>query len=81
MSMPRKLPPFVERWRDRHGKTPTYGRPDRKGPRIPLPDFGTEQFKAAYGQMLAGELTPARERQAKPAPGTIAAQRGPCAGD
>jgi integrase len=71
--MPRKLPPFVERWRDRHGKTRTYGRPNRKGPRIPLPDFGTEQFKAAYGQMLAGELTPARGRQAKPAPGTIAA--------
>jgi enterobacteria phage integrase len=73
MSMPRKLPPFVERWRDRHGKTRTYGRPDRKGPRIPLPAFGTEQFKVAYGQMLAGQLTAARDRRAKPAPGTIAA--------
>ena len=71
--MPRKLPPFVERWRDRHGKTRTYGRPDRKGPRVPLPAFGTDEFKAAYGQMLAGQLTPTRKREARPAPGTIAA--------
>jgi enterobacteria phage integrase len=73
MSMPRKIPPFVERWRDRHGKVRTYGRLDRKGPRIPLPDFGTDEFKAAYAQMLAGQPTPAREPRSKPAPGTIAA--------
>jgi enterobacteria phage integrase len=71
--MPRKLPPFVERWRDRHGRVRTYGRPNRKGPRIPLPDFGTDEFKAAYGRMLAGQLTAALDRRAKPAPGTIAA--------
>jgi enterobacteria phage integrase len=71
--MPRKLPPFVERWRDRHGRVRTYGRPDRKGPRIPLPAFGTDEFKAAYGQMLAGQLTPTRKREARPAPDTVAA--------
>jgi integrase len=74
--MPRKLPPFVERWRDRHGKIRIYGRPNRKGPRIPLPNIGTEEFKEAYAKMLAGQLAPARKANAapaKPAPGTIAA--------
>jgi enterobacteria phage integrase len=71
--MPRKLPPLVERWRDRHGKLRTYGRPDRKGPRIPLPDLGTEGFNSAYAKMLARELTPSRERQERAAPGTVSA--------
>lgn len=35
--MPRKRPPFVELWRDRHGKVRVYFRKD-KGPRLPLPD-------------------------------------------
>ena len=34
--MPRKLPPFVERWRDRHGKMRHYFRKG-KGARFPLP--------------------------------------------
>jgi enterobacteria phage integrase len=71
--MPRKVPPGVERWRDRHGKIRTYGRPNRKGPRIPLPDIGTEQFKEAYAKMLAGQQAPPRETRAAPAKGTIAA--------
>jgi integrase len=73
MSMPRKVPPFVECWRDRHGKLRTYGRLARKGPRIPLPDFGTAEFNAAYAQMLAGQLVPARERRPRIIPGTIGA--------
>jgi len=71
--MPRKLPPFVERWRDRHGKVRIYGRPDRKGPRIPLPDLGTEEFKKVYGQMLMGERPHARERRLQALPGTVGA--------
>ena len=35
--MPRKLPPFVECWRDRHGKMRAYYRRDH-GPRIALPN-------------------------------------------
>jgi integrase len=72
MLMPRKLPPLVERWRDRHGKLRTYGRPNRKGPRVPLPDFGTVEFKLAYGQMLAGDLLPPQVRP-RVIPGSIEA--------
>ena len=53
-SMPRKLPPFVERWRDRHGKIRVYFRKDR-GPRIPLPDtIGSDEFNVAYEAALLG---------------------------
>jgi enterobacteria phage integrase len=71
--MPRKLPPFVETWRDRHGKRRTYGRPSRKSPRIPLPEIGTEEFKQAYANMMAGELVSPPKRTPVPTHGTIAA--------
>jgi integrase len=73
MLMRRKLPPFVECWRDRHGKVRVYFR-QAKGRRIALPDsFGSEEFKAAYQAALAGQIAPAREHHARAAAGTISA--------
>ena len=55
--MPRKLPPFVECWSDRHGKMRAYYRRDH-GPRIPLPNtIGSPAFNAAYQDALAGRLS------------------------
>jgi integrase len=72
--MPRKLPPFVERWRDRHGKPRVYFRRG-KGPRVALPGpIGSEEFNAAYHDALSGSIHPARDRQIRNAPGTIGAQ-------
>jgi integrase len=71
MSMPRKLPPFVERWRDRHGKMRVYFRKDR-GPRLPLPNtIGSDEFNAAYEAALVGRIASVRERHARAAAGTI----------
>jgi integrase len=71
--MPRKRPPFVELWRDRHGKVRVYFRKDR-GPRIPLPDaIGSDEFNAAYQAALLGQPAPIRDRFVRAAPGTIAA--------
>src|ERR1700722_17874187 len=73
MSMPRKLPPFVERWRDRHGKIRVYFRKER-GPRIRLPNsVGSDEFNWAYQTALAGQLAPVRERHARAAAGAIGA--------
>jgi hypothetical protein len=73
MSMPRKLPPFVECWRDRHGKLRVYFRKG-KGGRIALPtSIGSEEFNSAYQAALSGQLAPAQARHSRPAPGTIAA--------
>ena len=42
--MPRKLPPYVECWRDRHGRLRVYFR-KAKGQRIPLPvDIASDAF-------------------------------------
>jgi integrase len=69
--MPRRLPPFVECWRDRYGKVRIYFRKDR-GTRIPLPNsIGSDQFNAAYQAALAGQLAPVRERHARAVAGTI----------
>jgi enterobacteria phage integrase len=69
--MPRKLPPFVERWRDRHGKVRVYFRKG-KGIRVALPaSIGSTDFDAAYQAALSGQLAPAQEHRARPAPGTI----------
>jgi integrase len=69
--MPRKLPPFVERWRDRHGKLRVYFRKG-KGTRIALPaSIGSGDFNAAYQAALSGHLAPTQEHRARPAPGTI----------
>jgi hypothetical protein len=71
--MPRKRPPFVELWRDRHGKVRVYFRKDR-GPRIPLPDtIGSDEFNATYQAALLGQAAPVRDRFFRAAPGTIAA--------
>jgi integrase len=71
--MPRKLPPFVERWRDRHGKVRVYFRKDR-GTRLPLPDtIGSDEFNDAYQAALLGQPASLRDRFARAAPGTIAA--------
>ena len=71
--MPRKRPPFVEVWRDRHGKIRVYFRRG-KGVRIPLPDhIGSDDFTAAYQAALAGQIAARRERREPDKPGTIAA--------
>jgi integrase len=73
MSMPRKRPPFVEVWRDRHGKVRVYFRKD-KGPRVALPSaIGSDEFKAAYQAALLGQPALEQVRFERAAPGTIAA--------
>jgi integrase len=72
--MPRKLPPHVESWRDRHGKLRVYFR-RKKGPRVPLPaNIGSEAFNSAYLTAIAG-LSETKGREARPADpaGSIAA--------
>src|SRR6266487_3153858 len=75
-SMPRRLPPFVELWRDRHGKVRVYFRKGR-GARIPLPgSIGSPEFEEAYQRALAGMLEHregVRRGPRGPAPGTLAA--------
>jgi enterobacteria phage integrase len=71
--MRRKLPPFVECWRDRHGKLRVYFRRGR-GRRIPLPaPIGSDEFDSTYRTALAGQLALGREKHAGPAPKTIGA--------
>jgi enterobacteria phage integrase len=71
--MPRKLPPFVECWRDRHGKVRVYFRKDR-GPRIKLSNtIGSDEFNAEYRAALFGQPAPVRHRFVRATPGTIAA--------
>ena len=71
--MPRKLPPFVECWRDRHGKVRVYFRRG-KGRRIALPaTIGSDEFDAAYQAALAGQLVLSRGKHARPASGSIGA--------
>ena len=71
--MARKLPPFVECWRDRHGKVRVYFRKER-GPRVPLHDsIGSDKFNLAYQNALAGQLGPVRKRHARAATGTMGA--------
>jgi integrase len=71
--MPRKFPPFVECWRDRHKKVRVYFRKG-KGPRFPLPDhIGSEEFNLAYQRALTGQIEARRERREPEKPGTIAA--------
>lgn len=50
-SMPRKLPPYVNRQRTRHGKVLFYFRRG-KGPRTPLPDPSSSDFPAKYHAAL-----------------------------
>ena len=55
--MPRKLPPYVNRHRTRHGKTLFYFRRN-KGPRVPLPDISSDDFTAKYLSALAASGPP-----------------------
>ncbi len=65
--MRRKLPPFIECWRDRHGKLRVYFRKSR-GRRVPLPaTIGSDEFESAYRTALAGQLALGREKHAGPA--------------
>lgn len=73
--MPRKLPPFVEAWRDRHGTLRVYFRRTKTSPRIPLPaDPTSEAFAEAYRAALAGNLTAPKKRATARTvtPGTLA---------
>jgi hypothetical protein len=72
MSMPRKLPPHVER---NHVKGHTYLSFRRgKGPRVRLPkDPTSEEFMAAYQAALLGQSAPVRDRFVPAPPGSIAA--------
>jgi integrase len=71
--MVRRHLPFIECWRDRHGKRRVYFRKNR-GPRIPLPgSIGSDEFNATYQAALSGQIAPVRERHARAAAGTIGA--------
>src|SRR6478672_4624472 len=72
MSMPRRLPPFVDR---NHVKGHTYLSFRRgKGPRIRLPDDPTSpEFIAAYEAALSGQTTTNKNPLARAEHGTIAA--------
>jgi integrase len=73
ISMPRKLPPCVESWRDRHGKMRVYFR-QKKGPRVPLPaSVGSDDFNAEYLAALSGQIGTMCERRRPDKPDTIAA--------
>ncbi len=70
--MPRKLPPHVESFTDRHGTRRFYFRRG-KGKRTPLPlDPTSDAFMAAYADALAG-TTPAKRELRRVMPGTLAA--------
>lgn len=73
--MPRKLPPFVERWRDRHKKLRFYFRRG-KGKRFKLPPPDTPEFEPAYHAALVGAPVRTPERHGGPMRGTIAALIG-----
>lgn len=58
-TLPRRNPPLVESWTDRHGKRRFYFRRG-KGARVALPGApGTAEFEAAYAEALAGNPRPA----------------------
>jgi hypothetical protein len=52
--VPRKVPKYCERFRDRHGKLRLYFRKG-KGPRIALPaDVESDEFREVYANALLG---------------------------
>jgi enterobacteria phage integrase len=68
--VPRKVPKYCERFRDRHGKLRLYFRKS-KGPRIALPaDVESDEFREVYANALLG-LT--KQKPKLDAPGTIGA--------
>jgi enterobacteria phage integrase len=74
MTRRRPLPPFVELWRDRHGRIRVYFRRAR-GPRIALPvDIRSAEFAAAYHEALTGSaLSDAMAARNAAPPGSIEA--------
>lgn len=71
--MPRERPPYVELWRDRHGKIRVYFRKD-KGSRVRLPDkVGSTEFNAAYTAALIGEPIPVAATMSRVITGSLAA--------
>lgn len=68
--MPRSLPPYCERWRDRHGKVRVYFRRG-KGPRLPMP-ADVSPTSPEYIAALTGHASP-RAGRAAAAADTIAA--------
>jgi enterobacteria phage integrase len=69
--MPRKLPPYVEMFRDRHGRMRVYFR--RNGRRIALPsDVRSQEFDEAYAAALTANVEARRaSRGVQVAQGTI----------
>lgn len=70
--MPRKKPPHVEQFRDRHGRLRTYFRRGH-GRRVSLPPLGAADFDQAYERVLAGILPASRATRGVPQQGTIEA--------
>lgn len=61
--MPRKLPPFVQRERSRHGRVKFFFRKG-KGARIRLPnDLASDDFAAAYAKALSGTIEAPKKEQ------------------
>ena len=56
-NMPRKLPPYVTKERDRHGNLRFYFRRGH-GLRVRLPDLASKGFGVAYAAALAGAKPP-----------------------
>jgi integrase len=70
--MPRALPKYVERFRDKTGKVRLYFRRDKKSGRVPLPGApNSVEFAEAYAAALAG--MPQQSALVRPAPNTVAA--------
>ena len=66
--------PFIERWRDRHGKMRLYFR-RRGSPRIALKgEYGSDDFHASYARALNGDVgDDGRPKIVRPGNGTLAA--------
>ena len=63
--------PFVERWRDRHGKMRFYFR-RRPNPRIALHgEFGSDEFRASYAAALHGVSDDTRPKIERAGNGTL----------
>lgn len=65
-----RLPPNVTREKNRHG-TPVFYYRVGKGPRVRLPDYGTEAFSEAYKACLKGEPVATIRGARKPTEGTL----------
>lgn len=71
--MPRDLPKYVERFRDKTGKVRLYFRRDKQSPRFPLPENpNSDAFSAAYAAALAG-VTKKAPLPGRTEPGTLGA--------